>query len=548
MPIRPYQQEAIQSICKEYELGFNRQILCHATGTGKTYLFAHLPEYTKDLIPAPQTMVLLHRDELAKQAMEELHGINPKYNIQQDAGSIIADPSTADVVVSSVQTIGRSGTKRIQRYDFSKFGRIIVDEAHRSVAQSYLNVYEYAKLLEEGNKTLLLGCTATPTGRSDGQGLNQVYQKISHTYTLRQAIEDGWLVDIRGIRVKTKTSLDNVATSGGDYDKKELSETVNNPLRNSLVALAYMEHCEGRQAIGFGVDISHSQELAKTFSTYGIKASAVWGNDPERDIKIKNFKLGNIQVLFNAQLLVEGFNMPAISCVIMAAPTKSSIVFSQRVGRGTRICEDKDDCIILDVVDCSSRHSLTTLPTLLGLPATLDIKGKRLVASVKLLEEEQQKYPHLDFSELTNIDGIKTFVEEVNLFEVKIPKEVEQNSEFIWHPLLTGGYVLMLPNKESVRITENVLDKFEIRATIRGKKFKGERDSLQDAFYAADNLIMEQAGDLLKLVKRDAGWHNRPASEEQIKLIKKLFKNKQIPNDLTSGAASKIIGSVLANK
>jgi ATP-dependent helicase IRC3 len=546
MQRRPYQHEAIQAIRKEYLAGFNKQILCMSTGSGKTPTVGWLLDDIKDILPG-RSVFLVHRDELAQQAIDKIGQINPHFNIQQEAGSYVAD-GTADLVVASVQTLGREGTGESRARKFRDFDKFIVDEAHRGVAQSYRNVYGYCGLMNPDSKQLLLGVTATPSGRSDGQGLGEIFQKISYTYTLRQAIEDGWLVDVCGIRVDTDTSLDSVATKAGDYDQKQLAKTVNTPIRNSLVALAYMEHCEGRQAIGFGVDIEHSKALADTFKAYGLNAEYVYGADPQRDQKIQDFRDGKIKILFNAQLLVEGFDLPSISCVIMAAPTKSSIVFSQRVGRGTRICEGKEDCIILDVVDCSYKHNLTTLPTLLGLPKTLNLQGHGLVASVKQIEEEQEKYPHLDFTGLLNINDIKTYVEKVNLFEVKFPEELESVSNFVWHPQVTGGYILMLPNKDSVRIVQNVLDKYEVRAYIRGQKYKGERDTMQEAFYAADKLVMDVAGDLLKLVKKDAGWHNTPATEAQLNLLKKLFKGKQIPNNLTKGQASRLIGSVLANK
>ena len=545
VPLRPYQNKAIESIRTNYLAGINRQLLCMATGTGKTEVFAHLPQETKDILPG-QSMILLHRDELAQQAYKKLIQLNPKFRVNIEAGGLYADPD-ADVVIASVQTLGRKDTKRVNRFDFSHFDKWIVDEAHRSITESYYNVYNAANLLLPGDKRLLLGVTATPV-RGDGQGLGQLYEKISYSYGLRTAIEEGYLVDIRGIRVDTETSLDGVRTKGGDYDQKELADAVNNPARNELVCQAYMDNCAGRQAIGFSVDIQHAKDLAKTFQDHGLWAEAVWGNDPDRAQKITEFRERHIDILFNAQLLTEGFDLPSITCVILAAPTKSPVVFSQRVGRGTRLYDGKSDCIVLDVCDSTSRHSLVTLPTLLGMPSRLNMRGHGLVESIKIIEEELKELPHLDFTTLKDIDQIKAFVEDVNLFEVKFPSEVEQNSEFTWHPAYTGGYILMLPNKDSVTIKQNLLDKFELYGIIKGKKYRGERDTIEDAFSAADTLIRKEVPECLKVVKREAEWHNLPPTEKQLKQVKKLFKGKQIPDNLTRGSASKLIGSALAGK
>jgi ATP-dependent helicase IRC3 len=543
--LRPYQTKAIQLIRNKHIAGVSRQLLCMATGTGKSVVFANLPKEMQDILPG-QTMLLVHRDELAKQAVEHFRSINPTLTVQQEAGALICDASIADIVVASVQTLGRQGTIRTNKFNWNNISRLIVDEAHRSITNSYKQVFDVGGYLKD-NKRLLLGCTATPV-RGDGQGLNEIYQAIPFTYSLRQAIDDGWLVDVKGIRVNTKVSLDQVSTKGGEYDEKELAEAIDTPWRNALVAKSYLEHCEGRQAIGFSVNILHAQNLAETFKKKGINAEWVSGVDPEKDDKISRFRKGQIDVLFNAQLLVEGFDCPPICCVIMAAPTKSGVVFSQRVGRGTRLFDGKTDVIVLDMVDTSVRHSLITLPTLLGLPSKLDLKGTSLTKAIEKIEEIQKKYPHLDFTTLDDITKVDSWVTNVNLFEVKIPAEIDANSEFIWHPTAIGGYVLMLPDKDEIRISQNLLDIWELRGKIKGKSYKGERNTLEEALAAADKLVMDVAPDVLKIVQKEAKWHKDPPTPGQLKLLKKLYKNKQIPDNLTKGSVSKLIGSALAGK
>lgn len=539
--LRYYQNEAIDAINENYLAGITRQILCMATGSGKTEVFAHLPTLINDKLPG-QMMVLVHRDELAKQAYKKLKQRNPGLNIQIEAGSRHAD-RTADVIVASVQTLGRQGSKRAEEYDYSNIDKLVVDEAHRSIAPSYLRIYDRLD-----PNTLILGVTATPT-RGDGQGLGSVYQKIVYSYDLRKAIEDGFLVDVRGIKVDTNVSLDGVHIKGGEYDQKELSATVNNPVRNNLACSVYIQHCEGRQAIGFTVDVQHAKNLAKVFQDRGVNAEWVSGNDPDRFNKIQAYRDGKIDVLFNAQLLMEGFDLATIECVIMCAPTKSGVVFSQRVGRGTRLNPPfKKDCIVLDLVDASSRHSLITLPTLLGLPSGLNLKGRGLVEAIQILEEQLEAHPHIDFSNLTDIDQVEAFVENVNLFEIKIPKEVEENSRFTWHPHYTGGYVLMFPDKSELHIKQNLLDSYEIYGKLKGKKYRGERKTLNEAFSAADDLVRKVFPESLTLFKKDAKWRDEPATEKQITRIKQMYKGKQIPPDLTKGAANNLIAANMAGK
>lgn len=545
--LRPYQEQATTNIDSSLAAGINRQLLVMATGSGKTLVFSHLPDKLKHRLPG-QMMVLLHRDELAQQAMNKLRLINPFLNVQQEAGSEKCDPILSDVIVASVQTLGRKNTERVKKFNWQNIDKLVIDEAHRSISQSYQNVYEAGGYLHEDSKRLLLGCTATPV-RCNGEGLGSLYQKIVYTYDLRQAIEEGYLVDVKGIQVDTKTSLDGVSTKGGDFEQSELADAVDTPYRNVLVAKAYLANCKGRQAIGFGVNIAHSQNLAQAFKDLGINADYVYGKDPERLEKIDRFRKGLIDVLFNAQLLVEGFDVAGIECVILGAPTKSGVTFSQRVGRGTRLNPPlKTDCIVLDVVDSTSHHSLVTLPTLLGLPRGLNMKGRSLVGTAKAIESVQAQYPHLDFTTLKDADKIEAFVKSVNLFAIKYPAEVEANSQMTWHPAFNGGFLLMLPDKDEVRISQNLLDKWQINAIIKNRKYKGERATMAEAFSAADDLVRKTSPEALKLVDRKAHWHGDKPTTKQIAALRRYYPGRQIPADMTRGKASDLIGAAKAGK
>lgn len=547
MPLRPYQQQAIDKIRKEYAAGFTRQLITLPTGAGKTNVFSSLPQELEDILPK-QMLVLLHREELADQAVERLRQINPLLRIDKEMAKHVADPSLADVIVAGVGTLGRKGTKRLDKFNFENFDKVVVDEAHRSIAQSYYNVYNAVGLLEENDKRLLLGVTATPT-RGDNQGLNQLYQKLSYTYTLRQAIEEKYLVDVRGLRISSKLSLDSISTSDGDFDASELANTVNTPERNQLILQAWLDNASNRITIGFTAGVKHAQDLAQLFRDNGIIAEAVWGGDPDRAEKTRKYRAGEIQVVFNDSLWVEGFDLDIISCVLLGGPTKSPVVYSQRVGRGTRLQQFKVDCLVIDFVDASNRHSLITLPTLMGLSKDLDMRGRSLLQSVREVEEAQALNPSIDFTKLLDISKLKDYtLEYVDLFEPKTLPEAESNSEFIWHNAATGGYVLSLPNRDKVTITQNLLDRWEVRGHLKGKTYKGERETIEEVFSAADKLVHDICPESLKVVKREAPWHNDPPTEKQLKKLARIYKGKQLPLDLTKGLASKLIGQAKAGK
>ena len=598
MQLRPYQADAHAAISSALTSGISKQLLQAATGTGKTILFAHLLEQLKTTHPG-KMLVLAHREELIDQAIAKMQKVNPTLRIDKEMAEHTADPEMADVIVASVSTLGRAGSKRILGYDWSKFDKFVVDEAHHAIASTYTNIFEAAGLLSPTPNgapanSLLLGLTATPQ-RGDGQALAKLFQKIVYTYPIRNAIEDGWLVEVRGFKVTTGVSLDGIKVSQGDYDQTQLANTVNTPKRNQIILKAWLDYGQGRQTLGFTVDIQHAKDLAEMFRMNGVNAQAIWGDDPLRAEKLEKHRSGEITVLFNAALLIEGYDDWRIGCVILAGPTKSPVKFTQEVGRGTRLEELPDgstpnlnewkdeyltaaletytkeyvkfpfktDCIIIDVVDASSHNSLVTLPTLMGLPSHLNLNGRGMYAVVKEIEEAQKQYPHIDFTKLEDIDSIKTFVQNVNLFEVKFPTEVETGSELTWFPSPTGGYIITLPavetgNKtaygapekvqERLGIIQNLLDQWEIAGTIKGKKAKGERSTLAEAFSAADTVIATYYPEALKILRRVEAWHEDVATPAQIKLLKKFFKGKAIPGGLSKGAASKLISQHMAAK
>jgi ATP-dependent helicase IRC3 len=555
MPERPYQEICNTNVIAAYDQNWRQQIVSMATGTGKTWVFSALYERIKSRLPG-QMLVLAHTEELVDQNIDAMREVNPSLRVDKEMATHHADPSLADVIVASVKTLGRLHTPRLAKYDIAKVDKVIVDEAHHTPADTYMNILEAFGVLREDTQKLLLGVTATPN-RMDGKALGAVYKKLTYVYSLRQAIEDGYLVKVRGYKVSTGTSLADVSIHDGDFNKIELEAAIDSPERNKQVVDAWSERCEGRKTVVYAGGVSHAKNLAIAFGAAGITAWAVWGDDPDRKAKLNMHRNTAGSVLVNAQLLIEGYNDPSISCIVIAAPTASSVKFTQMCGRATRLFPGKVDCIILDMVDISGGHSLCTLPTLMGLPANLDMCGKSLSDTCKLIEDMQAENPSIDFTKLKSADGIQQFITEVNLFEVRFPAEVEANSDFTWSKAIDGGYVMRIPLQKNdctgakpgiVRIHQNLLDKWDIDGYYGNRGFHGERESIEEAFAAADQQIRERAPASVVLVNRKASWMTKPATKGQLALLAKLYKGKAWPEDFTQGQASFWINKRIGGK
>ena len=295
MDLRPRQTEAIDAVVQSYLDGIYQQLIVMATGTGKTVIFGNLWNRLVQYLPG-RMLVLAHREELIDQAQRTLQLNNPSIKVGKEMAEYRADLD-CKIIVSCVASIGRMDSKRLERFGLDTFDKVICDEAHHSIASTYMNVFEALGLLKPESKKLLVGFTATPKRKNltraqkkqvttlDDESLlslKSVYKKIVFSYPMRQAIKEGWLVPLRGFKVKTESSLDNIRMVAGDFKQDELAATVNVDDRNLQVIKAYKEFGEGRQTVGFTVDIAHAQALAKMSRDYGIKAEAVWGNDPDR--------------------------------------------------------------------------------------------------------------------------------------------------------------------------------------------------------------------------------------------------------------------------
>jgi superfamily II DNA or RNA helicase len=563
---RPYQDAQLEASEAAYNRGVTRQVILAAPGTGKSHFIANMPVRMSKYLNG-QSLVIVHREELINQDIEKLRIVNPDLHISKEKAEEYADPN-ADILVASIASIGRLNSKRADRFNWDRIDKIQTDECQHSPATTYMNIYEKAGVLNPNTKKLHIGLTATATGRVDGKALNKVFQEIVHTYSLRDAIQDGWLVDIKGIKVNTESVLDEVKVSGGDFQIDSLAEVVNNPRRNQLAVKAWQQYGENRQTVAFTVDIQHAVDAAAMFNHYGVPSEAIWGNDPKRAEKLTAYRNGDFKCLFNCGILIEGYDNWRIGCILHMCPTKSSIKYIQTTGRGTRLQEGtgnllianegwtnldsplKRDCIVIDLCDLSSKHSLITLPTLFGLNAKLNLQGTSLVGATRAIEAAQERYSHIDFSTLDDITKLEAYIESVDLFNIHYPEEVESNSELTWNHAVGGGYVLLLPTKgEKVQIKQNLLDMWEVSASISGRRYRGQREALGEAFRVADDLIHAQAPDALKIVKREGErWHNDPVTPKQLKTLAKLFGGKQLPKNLTKGEASKIIGNMFSSK
>ena len=261
-------------------------------------------------------------------------------------------------------------------------------------------------------------------------------------------------------------------------------------------------------------------------------------------------------MLVNCNLYVEGFDCWQVGCITLARPTKSSSMFTQMVGRGLRLQDgtgnlleatkagmllEKRDCRIIDVVDCSRRCNLVTLPSLMGLNADFDLHGTSITKAAEEIEKIQEKNPGIDFSNLTDLSKIKAYVESFDLLADICPTEVREISQLGWTQAQDGAYVLIIPEArdvvearkfwayrhEKLIVTQNELDEYILNHAEVGKERQlGIYNTLQEALNAADDCIRRCRPDRLKVLQREAAWHANAATDASKKYLRRLVGKK----------------------
>lgn len=342
--LRPYQQQARDRIHAEWDAGHTRTLLVLPTGTGKTIVFASV---AADQVRAgDRVLILAHRGELLEQAADKLQRSTGLVSAVEKAESTCLD-SWFRVVVGSVQTLQR--TARLERFPQDYFGTIIIDEAHHAITDGYRRILDYFS----GAK--VLGVTATPD-RGDMRNLGEVFDSLAFEYKLTDAIKEGYLCKIMAQTIPLQLDITSVTMSGGDYAVGDLGTALDPYLEQIAAEMA--RRCKSRKTVVFLPLIKTSQKFRDLLNTYGFRAAEVNGQSDDRRQVLVDFDAGKYNVLCNSMLLTEGWDCPSVDCVVVLRPTKVRSLYSQMVGRGTRLSPGKTDLLLLDFLWMTDRHEL----------------------------------------------------------------------------------------------------------------------------------------------------------------------------------------------
>jgi len=342
---RQYQDDLHEATITSIRCGSRRVLIQSPTGSGKSVYFSRIIKgaHKKE----KRVLFLVHRRELVNQAAGHMEIEEVPYGIIMSGSSASI---FAEIQLASIDTLRARAMGEKTQIDMPEADIVIIDEAHHVGSKTYERIFDHYA------DAIIIGVTATPA-RGDGKGLGKYFDDLVLGPTVRFLMDNGYLAEA-SYMVPNVPDLKGVTVRRGDYVEDQLAVIMNDAKLVGNVVDHWIKYAEGRQTIAFAVNVAHSRAIAAKFNAVGIPAAHIDGKTPmkERDLIIEQYEAGKFKILSNCQVFTEGTDMPNVSCILMAAPTKSLVKYLQMAGRGLRPKWDGGDCLIMDHTGNVLRH------------------------------------------------------------------------------------------------------------------------------------------------------------------------------------------------
>ena len=334
------QLEALENLEQLRKENKQKALIISATGTGKTYLSA----FDAQNYNAKKLLFVVHRLTIAKDALNTFKSVfGSKRKMGLYSGKKLE--LEADFLFSTVQTISKE--EHLSNFSKNHFDYIIIDESHRSGANSY------ARLLEYFEPDFLLGMTATPE-RTDGTDIFQLFDhNIAYEIRLNRAMEEEMLSSFHYFGVTDLLINDIQSDNKSDFNSLVSDERVARIIEKSHF---YGTDNGITRGLVFCSRKKEAVELSRLFNLRGFKTKSLTGDssDEERTKAIELLESDDLNekldYIFTVDIFNEGIDIPKINQIIMIRPTESAIIFIQQLGRGLRKVEGKGYLTVIDFI------------------------------------------------------------------------------------------------------------------------------------------------------------------------------------------------------
>jgi superfamily II DNA or RNA helicase len=343
-PVEEAEEEAAAEAHREDPGEGRRFWFEHATGAGKTVAALGFAEASR----TGGILILTHRRNLVDQFMGELRTRGYRKRI---SGALLKNgsdepPAGGPVTVETYQWFVRNAGKVSDAYTI-----VICDEAHTALGE------KTSAAIRQWIGPVFIGMTAT--GALIARHVTDLFPTQTSRFDLAQAARRGVIAPLRCVRIPPGVGVRSIAKVplrrgevDQDFDQEELAALLDQTPFNLAVADLYKTRFKDLPGVVYSAGVRHAHNVAKAFQEAGVKAKAVSGETPKRELAriLAGYERGEVDVLVNAQLLAEGWNSPRATVCMHLAPTASKRIYQQRVGRVTRRTPGKEAGIVVDFV------------------------------------------------------------------------------------------------------------------------------------------------------------------------------------------------------
>lgn len=360
--LRPYQEKAKKEIFESWD-EVDNVMFQMPTGTGKTRLFTSIirdiNNYSLKQKEPVKILIIAHRTELIDQIDKSLD----KYCVSH---YVIAGGKKNNykkpVNVASIQTL--TNKKNLENAKRLNVQFVIIDEAHHALAKTYKKLWD----LYPGSKKL--GVTATPW-RMNHQSFTDLFDKLVLSMPIKDFIKQGYLSAYKYYSLRSDTdilrTIDDIELDRfGEYKESSMEERMDIGSIRAQLLESYQSLAHGKKGIIYAINIVHAKHIANEYEKAGYSVACIDSKTTTASLRneiVNEFrkKDSKIDIIVNVDIFSEGFDCPDIEFIQLARPTRSLAKYLQQVGRGLRITENKQECVILDNVGMYSRFGLPDL-------------------------------------------------------------------------------------------------------------------------------------------------------------------------------------------
>lgn len=514
--LRDYQKEAINAITNE-PVG-SKVILALAVGLGKTFTAAQVPTKGRILWIARQ-----------RQLVYQPAKYFPNKTIGMEMGKHTSNGE--DVVIATAQSLYR----RLDRFDPKEFSIVVADECQEAKGKQYEEIINYFK------PDYTVGLSGTPF-RLDGKKLTDgLFDKIVYQRDIKWGIQNDYLCDVEAVRCFVDYDLSGIKSNGGDFNIVQLEEAMVGT--EDSIAEAYYKYSKGRPTLVFATGVAHAWAISER-----IEGSRVIVGDTkqeERDEIFNGFENETIPCIISVQVMTQGVDLPIATVGIFAKPTKSVGRYQQQVGRILRTHPNKEKALIVDCIG-SSNLGLCTAPSLIGI-------------NIDKVPERKQDEVEGDLMEMMDLveelsDVPTSWIRNTKLVDLWAKQNQYKTNNVNFFQMPDGRMVVSLPERAKIVLPApdmlGNVDATQIKGLSRdfhqwGLNQYGDTWGYQRAMNAVRAMLERSYSESSMIwdLKKTKSWGNKPASEAQLKMIKRKLKD-ETPEELTRFEASQIINRI----